>query len=76
MPTLHRLGNMTIRINTPDHLPPHVHVVLSDRRDAQVDIETLKVTSRTVNKREIIQALVWIAQHRAHAIAFFKECNP
>lgn len=73
---LHRLPNMTIRVNTPDHLPPHVHVVMADRRDALVDLATLTVVSRSVRSSEITAALVWIEAHREHAIAVFKECNP
>lgn len=36
MPTIHRRPSMTIRVNVPDHRPAHVHVVLTDRRDALV----------------------------------------
>lgn len=76
MPLLYRLPNMTIRVNVPDHPPPHVHVVLADRRDALVDLATLAVTSRTVRIAEIPEALAWIATHRDHALAVFKQCNP
>ena len=58
MPTIHRIGATTIRINTPDHRPAHVHVVLADRRDAMGMLDTLAVVSRTVTAREIAQALV------------------
>lgn len=67
---------MTIRVNVPDHPPPHVHVVLADRRDALFDLATLAVTSRTVRMAEISDALAWIAAHQAEARAVFKECNP
>jgi len=76
MPTLHRLGTTTIRVNTPDHRPAHVHVVLADRRDAMVNIDTLAVTSRDVKARDIAEALAWIAAHRALCHRIFKECNP
>ncbi|WP_297144728.1 hypothetical protein [Thermomonas sp.] len=36
MPTIHRIGSASIRVNVPDHRPAHVHVVLTDRRDALV----------------------------------------
>jgi hypothetical protein len=57
MPTIHRLPNMSIRVNMPDHRPAHVHVVLADRRDALVYLETLEMVSRTVRTAEIAQAL-------------------
>ncbi len=76
MPTIHRLPNMTIRVNVPDHLPPHVHVVMGDRRDASVDLATLAVISHTLRESDIADALVWIDAHRALAARVFKECNP
>jgi len=51
---------MTIRVNVPDHRPPHVHVVMADRRDALVDLATLAVTSRTLRASDIAAALIWI----------------
>lgn len=76
MPTLHRLQNMTIRVNIPDHNPPHVHVVTADRRDALVDLETLEVTSRMLRAADIAEAMAWIADNREEAKRIFKECNP
>lgn len=76
MPTLHRIGDATIHVNTPDHRPAHVHVVLADRRDAMVMLDTLAVVSRTVKAREIAEALAWVAANRALARRIFEECNP
>lgn len=76
MPTIHRLPNMSVRVNVPDHLPPHVHVVLADRRDALVDLATLAITSRTLVARDIAPALVWIEANRAYCLQVFQECNP
>lgn len=76
VPTIHRIGTSTIRINTPDHLPPHVHVVLADRRDAMVILDTLQVVSRTVRTREIGAELDWVAANRELARRIFEECNP
>ena len=76
MPTNHCLPNMTIRINVPDHLPPHVHVVMNDRRDASVDLATLVMISRTLRESDIADALVWIEANRTLATRVFKECNP
>ena len=76
MPTLHKLANKSIRVNVPDHLPPHVHVVMADRRDALVDLTTLAVTSRTLRASDIADALAWIEVNRAYCVQVFKECNP
>lgn len=75
MPTLFRLDGMTIRGNVPDHRPPHVHVVLPDRRDALVFLDTLDVLSRTVRAGEILDALAWIEANRELARRIFEECN-
>ena len=76
MPTIHRLTNKTIRVNMPDHLPPHVHVVMADRRDALVDLASMAVTSRTLRASDIADALIWIEANRAYCREVFKECNP
>jgi len=75
MPTLHRLDGMTIRVNVPDHRPPHVHVVLPDRRDALVYLDTLESVSKTVRNAEIVDALAWIDSNRDFARHVFEECN-
>ena len=76
MPTIHRLASMTIRVNVPDLRPAHVHIVLADRRDALVYLDTLEVVSRTVRVAEIAEALAWIAENREAARKVFEECNP
>ena len=76
MATVQRLPNMSVRVNVPDHLPPHVHVGLADRRDALVDLATLTITSRTLSARDIAPALEWIGANRAYCLQVFKECNP
>jgi hypothetical protein len=53
-----------------------VHVVLSDRRDALVDLATLSITSRTLKASDIADALVWIEANRDYATQIFMECNP
>lgn len=72
-PTIHRLASMTIRVNVPDHRPAHVHIVLADRRDALVYLDTLEVVSRTVRVAGIAEALAWIAQNREAARKIFEE---
>lgn len=76
MPTIRRIGTTTIRVNTPDHRPAHVHVVLVDRRDAMVMLDTLQVVSRTLTARDIADALAWIEANRDACRQWFEECNP
>jgi len=76
MPTIHRLARMTMRVKVPDHRPAQRNVVLADRRDASVYLNTLEVLSRTVRVAEIAEALAWIAENRDAARAIFEECNP
>ena len=73
--TIHRMPHLTIRVNVPDHRPPHVHVVMADRRDALVDLETLDVVSRTLRPGDIADALAWIEANRDLARRIFEECN-
>lgn len=75
MPTIHRIGTTTIRVNVPDHRPPHVHVVLADRRDALVVIDTLEVVSSTLHASDMAETLAWIADHRALVRRIFEENN-
>ena len=76
MPALHRINQTTIRVNVPDHRPAHVHIVLADRRDALVYLDTFEVVSRTVRAAEITEALSWIRANHETARAIFEECNP
>ena len=75
MPTIHRMPHLTIRVNVPDRRPPHVHVVMADRRDALVDLETLDVVSRTLRPGDIADALAWTEASRDSALRIFEECN-
>ena len=47
-----------------DNPPPHVHVKLRDGRDSTVDLDSLQI-NRRVAKREISEALAWIASNRS-----------
>ncbi len=59
-----------------DHLPPHVHVVLSDGREALVEIADLTITADRIKRREIVPALEWVEKNRAALAAKWKELNP
>jgi hypothetical protein len=59
MPIIIRFLNCAIYVNAREHNPPHFHIHMKDGREVWVDIETLKILSGSVPKREIIEALDW-----------------
>lgn len=63
MPTLVRFANCRIEIRALDHPPPHVHIVMADRRDNLVEIDGLAMRGQ-IPAREIAHALEWIILHR------------
>jgi hypothetical protein len=58
-----------------DHLPPHIHVKLSDGRECIVDIESLKIQGR-IAAREIREELIWIESNRAFLHGEWRRYNP
>jgi hypothetical protein len=58
-----------------DHLPPHIHVKLSDGRECIVDIESLKIQGR-IAAREIREELIWIESNRAFLHGEWLRYNP
>ena len=63
MPTLQRFESCKIEIRFRDHLPPHVHIVTADRREALVEIESLKVTGN-IPPKLLAVPLAWIASNK------------
>lgn len=76
MPTVARLSNAIICMYARDHLPPHVHVIVSDGREALVAIADLAITADRIKRRDVAEALEWIASHRAALTTQWKELNP
>lgn len=76
MPLIQRFLNCAIYINTRDHNPPHFHVRTNDGREALVEIESLKIRSNEVGRRDIDDALTWATEHCDLLLAKFKEYNP
>ena len=64
MPTLQKFASCKVEIRFRDHLPPHVHVVTADRREALVEIEALQVTGN-IPLRDLAIPLAWIADNKA-----------
>jgi len=63
MPTLQRFDNARVVMYLDDHPPPHVHVRLRDGRECTVEIDSLEVNGRIV-QREIREALAWVEANR------------
>lgn len=76
MPTIHRIGATTIRVNTPDHLPPHVHVLFRDGREAFIEVESLAIRSMEISERELAEQLVWIQANQHTLLTEWKKWNP
>ncbi len=76
MPILRRFLACVFYLNTRDHNPPHFHIRMNDGREALVEIETMVMHSRGISRREIKEALDWVADNREMLIAKFREYNP
>ena len=58
MPTLYRLGSVSIRMYADDHHPPHFHIVASDFQ-VTVRISDLTVLAGDASPNQIAEALAW-----------------
>ena len=58
MPTLVRLGRVSIRVFYNDHAPPHFHVATPDG-GVLVRIETLTVIAGMIRRTDLELALEW-----------------
>ncbi|MFZ2958570.1 MAG: DUF4160 domain-containing protein [Candidatus Ozemobacteraceae bacterium] len=72
MPIVKRFKNCVVRINARDHNPPHVHIVMSDGREALVDLNSMDVMG-SINRREISETLAWITDNTAELRRLFEE---
>jgi len=72
MPCIARFSNCRVEVRALDHPPPHFHVVMSDRRDNLVEIDTLAMRG-PIPAREIAQVLAWAAEHRGKLIAEWRK---
>ena len=74
MPTIHRFPNCKIEIRTRDHRPAHVHILLSDGREALVFLVDMSLVARQrIRPGEISAALSWIADRADDLINLFEE---
>lgn len=75
MPTLQRFADCRLVMYIDDHPPPHVHLLLRDGRDGTIDLETLRISGKVV-KREVRDALVWVAKERSFLSNEWLRYNP
>lgn len=75
MPTLKRFPALKIEMRYRDHLPPHVHVLSRERREALIEIETLAVVGN-IPLRELGEALAWVADNRAELLETWRRYHP
>lgn len=75
MPTLKRFPTLKVEMRCRDHLPPHVHILSSDRREVLVEIETRKVVGN-IPLRELAEALAWVADNQAELLTIWRRLHP
>lgn len=75
MPTLQRFDDARVVMYLNDHPPPHVHVRLLDGRECTVEIDSLKINGRVV-QREIRRVLAWIEENRVSLHEEWQRCCP
>jgi hypothetical protein len=76
MPTVHRQGNWKITMYFRDHDPPHFHIMIRSRREAQVRISDLTVMAGAVPTSILRSALSWANANKFALNAKWRELHP
>lgn len=74
MPTLHRLGAVSVRMYADDHRPPHFHIVARDFQ-VLVRISDLAVIAGEARPAQIAEAIAWARAHRESLALTWAELN-
>lgn len=74
MPAVHRLNNATLYIYGDDHVPPHVHL-LGPNSDAMIAIETLQVLRGHFHRRDLAEAVAWMANNQERLRKLWSDLN-
>ena len=74
MPTLHRLGSVSVRMYADDHHPPHFHIVAPDFQ-ALVRISDLTVIAGDAMPSQIAEALAWAETRQEWLALKWAELN-
>jgi hypothetical protein len=62
-PTVLRVNGVNMMIYTADHKPPHIHAFIGDH-EAKIEINSLKVENKTMNKNEIKRAVEAVRENQ------------
>ncbi len=74
MPTLHRIGSVSVRMYADDHQPPHFHVVAPNFQ-ALVRISDFTVIAGDAKPNEIAQVLAWAQENQQWLALKWVELN-
>lgn len=74
MPTLHRIGAISIRIYADDHRPPHIHIVSPDF-EVIVSLSDGSIIAGEARHLEIKEALDWVSANRERLTSLWIALN-
>ena len=74
MPTLHRLGAVSVRMYADDHRPPHFHIV-APVFQVLVRISDLTVIAGDARPAQIAEVIAWARDHRQSLALKWAEVN-
>ena len=74
MPTLHRVGAVSVRMYADDHRPPHFHIVAPDFQ-VPVRISDLTVIAGDARPAQIVEVIAWARAHRERLALEWAELN-
>jgi hypothetical protein len=75
MPRVAEYLGILFYVYADDHAPPHIHAIYGDY-EAKLDIVTSSVIVGALPGAKLGQALAWLEQNRAIAIAAWERMNP
>lgn len=75
MPTIVKIGNVSIRMFADDHNPPHFHVVTGDQQIA-IAIRDLSPLAGSMNRKSLTIALEWAAINKDRLYDEWNRLNP
>ena len=74
MPTIANLSRAAVRLYADDHPPPHFHLV-GPHSNALVRIGSLDVLRGRADRRDLVEARVWVAANPGVLEAAWRRLN-
>jgi hypothetical protein len=74
MPTLHRIGAISIRMYADDHRPPHIQIVSPDF-EVIVSLSDGSIMAGEARYAEIIEALDWVSANKERLVSHWISLN-